>query len=76
MTIPCSADVACRNLGFDWGEVLERDGSQSGYDIVLDQVRCEGEEADFSECRSRPWGEHDCDHTQDVGVRCRKYEMS
>ena len=64
------ANVACRNLGFDYGEVVSRDGSSSGLDIVLDNVRCEGEETELSECRHRPWGVHDCEHTDDVGVMC------
>ncbi|NXA19599.1 DMBT1 protein, partial [Ibidorhyncha struthersii] len=31
---------------------------------------CTGEERDLSECRARPWGEHNCHHVEDASVEC------
>ncbi|NXV84511.1 SRB4D protein, partial [Calonectris borealis] len=38
--------------------------------IWLDEVNCTGEERDLSECRARPWGEHNCHHVEDASVEC------
>ena len=40
----CRASIMCRNLGFEYGEVIDRDGSNTGLDIVLDNVDCNGDE--------------------------------
>lgn len=39
--------------------------------IVLDQVQCVGTEQNLGQCASNPLGLHDCDHTEDAGVRCQ-----
>ena len=39
--------------------------------IVLDQLMCNGTEASLLECLpSENIGHHNCDHTEDAGVRC------
>ncbi|NXG68602.1 DMBT1 protein, partial [Baryphthengus martii] len=38
--------------------------------IWLDEVNCTGEERNLSECRARPWGEHNCHHVEDASVEC------
>ncbi|NWH28201.1 DMBT1 protein, partial [Grus americana] len=38
--------------------------------IWLDDMNCTGTEADLSACRTRPWGEHNCNHGEDAGVVC------
>ncbi|NXF53640.1 DMBT1 protein, partial [Oceanites oceanicus] len=38
--------------------------------IWLDDMNCTGTEADLSACRTRPWGEHNCNHEEDAGVVC------
>ncbi len=38
--------------------------------IWLDNVRCIGNAAILDDCRFSPWGQHDCDHDDDVGVMC------
>ena len=44
-------------------------GNGSG-DIFLDNVVCSGTESSLLECRTNPIGQHNCDHSEDAGVRC------
>ena len=43
---------------------------QDGGPILLDQVNCTGGERTLADCRSRGWGRHMCDHSQDVSIHC------
>ncbi|XP_071505116.1 scavenger receptor cysteine-rich domain superfamily protein-like [Diadema antillarum] len=64
------AQVVCRQLGFagvDDHEVYFGSGVGS---IHLDDVECLGSENRLVECSHRSWGSNNCDHTEDVGVRC------
>jgi deleted-in-malignant-brain-tumors protein 1 len=67
------ARVVCKQLGHTSNDVvpLRRAafGSGSG-EILLDNVFCRGDESSLLECRSNPIGEHNCDHSEDAGVRC------
>lgn len=38
--------------------------------IWLDDVVCKGTEARLEDCAHLPYGTHDCDHGEDVGVTC------
>jgi len=40
-----------------------------GYEIVMDEVRCEGWEYDLTQCQHDRT--HDCSHGEDSGVVCR-----
>ena len=43
----------------------------SGSDaILLDSVVCRGTESSLLECNTNPIGQHNCDHSEDAGVRC------
>ncbi|NXH14170.1 DMBT1 protein, partial [Bucco capensis] len=42
--------------------------------IWLDDVNCEGAESTLSECRARPWGDHNCNHGEDAAVVCSGVE--
>ena len=44
-------------------------GSGSG-SIILDNVLCRGSESSLLECNTNPIGQHNCDHSEDAGVRC------
>ena len=47
-------------------------GQRGGGPIFLTELDCSETDASLLECRAfSPVGLHDCDHSQDVGVRCR-----
>ena len=48
---------------------LSRYGQGTG-PILLDQVRCNGNESSIFNCPQNPIGQHDCDHYEDAGVTC------
>lgn len=68
-----NAKVVCRMLGLPTGNAEAvhgaRFGSGSGT-IWLDNVDCSGTESSIAQCRHQVWGSNNCDHTEDVGVRC------
>ena len=52
-----------------------RFGSTSG-PIWLDDVQCDGNEAELSDCLRSDFGEHNCLHTEDAGVICLPLSQS
>lgn len=66
------AIVVCRQL--DCGKPLSAPGSahfgEGTGPIWLDDMECNGTEVDLSACRTRPWGEHNCNHGEDASVVC------
>uniref|UniRef100_A0A4W3H0U7 SRCR domain-containing protein n=1 Tax=Callorhinchus milii TaxID=7868 RepID=A0A4W3H0U7_CALMI len=67
-----AAEVICKQL--DCGRALDVDhrrkfGEGSG-PIWLDDIACNSNESFLWQCSSPPWGEHNCDHREDVGVIC------
>ncbi|KAF3706685.1 Scavenger receptor cysteine-rich domain-containing group B protein [Channa argus] len=68
------SNVVCLQLGCGVA-VAVGTSSQFGQGtgpIHLDNVDCRGNETDLSQCRSLPWGVHNCYHYEDVGVTCRE----
>lgn len=37
----------------------------------MDDVHCTGHESRLSDCQFLDWGDGNCNHFEDVGVRCR-----
>ncbi|KAM9757225.1 soluble scavenger receptor cysteine-rich domain-containing protein SSC5D isoform 2-T2 [Dama dama] len=67
--------VACWELGC--GRIRPRVG-KTHYGpgtgpIWLDDVGCKGSESSLSDCPARAWGQHNCDHEEDVGLTCTGY---
>ncbi|XP_053865733.1 HHIP-like protein 1 [Malaclemys terrapin pileata] len=68
-----AATVVCRQLGYERALRVARRaefGQGAALPILLDDVRCQGSERSLLECRSAPPGQHDCAHSEDVGVVC------
>ncbi|XP_033729953.1 deleted in malignant brain tumors 1 protein-like [Pecten maximus] len=65
------AVVICRQLQFSGGVAVTdgRFGPGTGQ-IWLDNLACDGTEETLSQCQANNLGVHNCDHTNDAGVRC------
>lgn len=63
------AGFLCRSLGAV-ARCCAAFGQGTGQ-IVLDQLGCAGTETSLFNCPGNPVGNHDCRHTEDVGVVCR-----
>ena len=72
------ADVACRQIGFVGGSVEDWDRFRNSFfppgaedqTIALDDVTCTGSESELAECRHQGWRKANCNHKEDVGIRC------
>ncbi len=66
-----SAQVVCRQLGYNVaGSTLLFNYESDSGPIWLDEVRCSGNETELMDCPSNGIGDHNCDHSEDIGVRC------
>ncbi|XP_066240409.1 neurotrypsin [Saccopteryx leptura] len=66
------AEVVCRQLGLSgiakaWHRARFGEGSGP---VLLDEVRCTGNELSIEQCARSGWGEHNCGHQEDAGVSC------
>ena len=57
------------------GQRSARYGQGTG-PILLDEVRCNGNELSVLNCPQNPIGQHDCSHFDDAGVTCSAGECS
>ncbi|KAM8710851.1 hypothetical protein ACLKA7_017475 [Drosophila subpalustris] len=66
-----AAQVACNSLGYYGTPKIEANifGPGKG-PIWLDQVMCQGNETSIDKCSHWNWGESNCNHTEDVSLRC------
>eukprot|EP00057_Strongylocentrotus_purpuratus_P014539 XP_011669013.1 PREDICTED: neurotrypsin-like [Strongylocentrotus purpuratus] len=68
------ADVVCRQLGFPGASSYTIHamifGAGSG-PILLDDMRCVGNETSIMDCPKNAIGVHNCQHSDDAGVICR-----
>ena len=68
------ARVVCNQLGFSGaGTAFESEFHHFGKGtgpIWMDEVKCRGNESSLSSCFRNSWGDHDCSHDEDAGVRC------
>jgi hypothetical protein len=65
--------VVCRQLGFTTGVGVTMKGAYYGQgtgSILLDDVKCTGNESFIWNCSHRGLNVHDCGHREDVGVNC------
>ncbi|KAM7385010.1 hypothetical protein PAMP_001111 [Pampus punctatissimus] len=69
-----NAQVVCRQLGFRGQAKVAPDGVyEEGQGLILlDEVQCLGSEASLLACTHSKWGQHDCSHSEDVGVSCER----
>ncbi|XP_052268670.1 uncharacterized protein LOC127870050 [Dreissena polymorpha] len=69
------AKVICNMLGFSTNDSKALGGSYYGEgtgDIVVDEMRCIGNENDISECKSSDWmSPSNCNHIEDASVECK-----
>ena len=72
------ADAACKQLGFERAEALYYRawfGEGTG-PIWLDDLRCSSSATSILECDHNGWGVHNCRHSEDAGVKCKRIEVS
>ena len=70
------AQVACRMLGYSGGEYVWIGFGEGNGTIALDNLDCEGDERDLWECDHNDWGDTDCYHFEDAGIRCGKKKQN
>uniref|UniRef100_A0A3B3UI76 Neurotrypsin n=1 Tax=Poecilia latipinna TaxID=48699 RepID=A0A3B3UI76_9TELE len=69
------AEVVCRQLGYggvakawSWAHFGQGSGP-----ILLDAMKCTGNELFLDQCPHSDWEQHNCDHMEDAGVSCSPY---
>ena len=72
------ADTVCRQLGFERADAVyyraEEFGQGTGR-IWLDELSCPSDASSILECNHNGWGRHNCQHSEDAGVKCKRIEL-
>lgn len=63
------ASIVCKSLGFGLNGEVASFGDGTG-PIVLDDVQCTGTESSILDCNHRGLLQHNCQHSNDAGVKC------
>ena len=68
------AQVVCKQLGYGPAVVARRNAyyGQGSGQIWLDNLNCVGIEMTIEICLHHGWGNHNCFHGEDAGVKCSK----
>ena len=53
-----------------YGQVIDNSYGRGEGAIFLDEVGCTGSESSLAECSHNGWNIHNCDHDQDVAIKC------
>lgn len=56
-----------RGVAKAWSQAYFGEGSGP---VLLDEVRCTGNELSIEQCPKSSWREHNCGHKEDAGVSC------
>ena len=68
------AHVICRMLDYSGAEFAPWNAyfgqGSASMPILLDNVKCRGDESTIAACRHYGWGQNDCDHSDDASVVC------
>ncbi|XP_078695030.1 scavenger receptor cysteine-rich domain-containing protein DMBT1-like [Branchiostoma floridae x Branchiostoma belcheri] len=66
------ANVVCHELGFDQVDTYHHSAyyGQGSGPIWMDDLNCYGSESSLQYCPHRGWGNHNCNHGDDVSVSC------
>ena len=68
------AHVICRMLNYSGAEFAPRNAfygpGSASMPILLDNVKCRGDESTIAACRHNGWRQNDCDHSEDASVVC------
>jgi len=66
-----AANVVCHMLGFKpAGRFIGNYYGAGNGTIWLDDIQCSGTERHISDCSHSVWGNHNCQHDEDVAVSC------
>lgn len=72
------ANVVCREIGCPNGATqatLRAEFGGGAGTIWIDNVQCTGNELYLSDCPHNGWNIHNCQHSEDAGVRCNRLGM-
>ena len=71
------AQVVCSELGFGEAAAAKRSAyyGQGSGPIWLNYLHCGGTELIIGDCYHNGWGNHNCDHSRDAGVKCYVGEL-